>query len=637
MKTYYTPKYFWNSPTARSFRSELRKGNIKEAYRYLKYGIRRFFQIIGGAKSIVSASSDHARRGASYLRAARSSLGRWELLDALLYVNRSIGLLPKNAEAQQLHSFVLEVMGYHDAARSAILASRKLDRLNVRTLRMVRKYGLEIDEPAAIKDVQALVAARKWTAKAVNDGRLCLIELGARTEALELIDTALEQGAFPDETAYALLRGDTLYRLGRFEEALAQVAPVVDGRQSHAEALNIRSMSAFEMGDFEAAEADAVAAIKARSKPGPRGFNNVLFHTRFDRGRCREAFEEHHHRPFTRALKEDIKGNYIQAFDDLKRASSIVVVADYGVGDEIRFASIYPDLAEHFPGATVTCDPRLQTIFSRSFPKLKFLSVERWREEVVVRNPDSRAGVPSQRLTAHISRAALDAIEEADAFTSIFDLLAALRPTPNAFGKRGSYLVANPERVIHWRRRVAAASTRGLPNLALSWRSLLVGHSRNMHYLDVSDMKPLADVQAKWWLFQPGYDEAEFSELRASLGNTSLIDGLDLVDDFEDQAALLCCLDGVVTPGTTLGELAGALGVPTLMFGRTHGARSRLRADGTDLWHPALRGIVSDPIDDAAATVSAIADAIPSLQLAVRSPLAGRGRLRRWLLPFGAK
>lgn len=53
------------------------------------------------------------------------------------------------------------------------------------------------------------------------------------------------------------------------------------------------------------------------------------------------------------------------------------MVSDFGIGDEIRFASIYADLLARKPGMTITCEPRLLTMLDRSFPGARFLLVRR--------------------------------------------------------------------------------------------------------------------------------------------------------------------------------------------------------------------------------------------------------------------
>ena len=60
---------------------------------------------------------------------------------------------------------------------------------------------------------------------------------------------------------------------------------------------------------------------------------------------------------------------------DGERTDRLLVVAEQGIGDEIVFASCYPDLARDVDEAWIEVDPRLINIFTRSFPdNLHFVS-----------------------------------------------------------------------------------------------------------------------------------------------------------------------------------------------------------------------------------------------------------------------
>ena len=64
------------------------------------------------------------------------------------------------------------------------------------------------------------------------------------------------------------------------------------------------------------------------------------------------------------------------------------------------------------------------------------------------------------------------------------------------------------------------------------------------------------------------YDDcaAELREIRARFGVAVADTGVDLRDDLDGSAALVAALDAVVTPITSVLDLAGGLGVPTLAF-----------------------------------------------------------------------
>lgn len=603
MKHLITNRNILHTQTFYNFKEAVFSGDFRAASEWLRHGWILMRNSREERELFASPQERKARAQSGWhVKRARYLLSKWRLAAALTHADAAIAHFPKSCSAYQVKSFIHEVMGDTEAARMAALGAWKANPINSRAVRLMLKHGLQDASGPSALSVMAELNACNWRIKAVGEALLSLLELGETEAALALLREAERRRALTDRDQRNMFWAETLRQARRFPEAIPRYTVLTRQKAHRHRALMGRAECHFELGNFAEAEADACAAAEARLLPGPRGFNNVLYHVRFHNGRCREAFLESRHRPFTFALQQDTKGCYTQSIKGLKSVENVVVVADYGVGDEIRFASIYPDLPQYLPPVTATCDPRLQSLFARSFPEMIFLPVARWREESIVREGGSREGISSQRLTPHVSRAALDLIESAGAFTSIFDLLAELRQKHADFGRRKAYLAADPMLTRHWRTQIAQEGVVGQPNVALSWRSLLQDASRNIHYLTPANLEPLSRVQATFWLFQPRLSEVEVAMIRQVLPQVRLIENLDLVDDFEGQAAFLSCMDAAITPCTTAGELAGALGVPTLMFGRTEGARARLYPDGTDIWHPSVRGIVATPTGDPQAT-----------------------------------
>ena len=51
----------------------------------------------------------------------------------------------------------------------------------------------------------------------------------------------------------------------------------------------------------------------------------------------------------------------------INQDDKILIIKEQGVGDEIIFSSMYPDLLKQFPNAVIETDPRLISLFKRSF------------------------------------------------------------------------------------------------------------------------------------------------------------------------------------------------------------------------------------------------------------------------------
>ena len=68
----------------------------------------------------------------------------------------------------------------------------------------------------------------------------------------------------------------------------------------------------------------------------------------------------------------DLVKNKIPKNKNLKENSKILVLREQGVGDEILYGSMYPDLLNKFNNVTIECDERLIPIFQNSFDKNHF-------------------------------------------------------------------------------------------------------------------------------------------------------------------------------------------------------------------------------------------------------------------------
>lgn len=144
-----------------------------------------------------------------------------------------------------------------------------------------------------------------------------------------------------------------------------------------------------------------------------------------------------------------------------------------------------------------------------------------------------------------------------------FDVHCPLMSLPLAFGTELAsipaeipYLSADPTETAAWRARLGETDT---PRVGLAWSG------RPAHRNDMNRSIPLAELAP---LFQAG---AEFISLqkdvreedRESLASTPAIrDFGGQLRDYADTAALIACLDLVITVDTSVAHLAGALGKP---------------------------------------------------------------------------
>ena len=213
---------------------------------------------------------------------------------------------------------------------------------------------------------------------------------------------------------------------------------------------------------------------------------------------------------------------------------SILVWSEQGIGDQILFASLLPELIERTRCCTLLCQPKLATLFARSFPD------------------------------AHVT-AQINATDLADAFDVQVAAGSAarwLRPTLASFPNRPSYLVADPQRIAYWRKRFAEIGD-GL-KVGFCWRSSLSKAERSFEYSSLSQWGPIFAVPGVHFV-NLQYDECrvELEQARSEFGVTlhHFLE-VDMFDDLDETAALMKALDLVISAQTAVSAQAAALGVP---------------------------------------------------------------------------
>jgi len=217
---------------------------------------------------------------------------------------------------------------------------------------------------------------------------------------------------------------------------------------------------------------------------------------------------------------------------------TLLIAREQGLGDEIMFASMLPQLIAQPGRCVVECDPRLLATFGRSFPGATFFGTP-----------------PGGGLPPAIPRSAIDAVIEAGSLPGFFRRQAA------DFPRHAGYLKADPRHVARWRERLAALGP-GL-KVGISWTGGVPRTRRDLRSLSLDQLRPL--------LATPG---VRFVSLQYTANARSDIDALrarhgiavehweDAIADYDQTAALVCALDQVVSVCTSLVHLGGALGRP---------------------------------------------------------------------------
>ena len=247
--------------------------------------------------------------------------------------------------------------------------------------------------------------------------------------------------------------------------------------------------------------------------------------------------------------------------------STILIHGEQGLGDEIMFATCYPDVIEQAAHAIIVCEPRLERLFRRSFPAATVLAV--------VRGMEHQWQIPP-RL-------------EVDGQIAAGSLPLHLRQSEASFPRRKSILVAEPELVARWRERFAALGP-GL-KIGISWRAGEKPKERQLRTTRLEQWRPLLETPGASFInLQHGDCSDEIAEIKRACGVTvHHWRDADNRNDIDGLAARMAALDLVISVGNANVHLAGALGMPTWSLLPAHGGWRWLQRRSDTPWYASVR------------------------------------------------
>ncbi len=216
--------------------------------------------------------------------------------------------------------------------------------------------------------------------------------------------------------------------------------------------------------------------------------------------------------------------------------SKVLVWAEQGVGDEIMFASMYPELKEMKEVFIIECIPRLLKTFQESFPHLCFFEKGTLSD--------------ASPFNYQISIASLGKI---------------LRRSRESFDRgqlKGGYLKLSRDTLSP--NTSTALNKLPKPWIGVSWESYaLTKNFRNRKSISCKEFSELTGrFQGSFINLQfPNPHKHEKHEAQLIPENVHTLPDLDLKNNLRGIASLMKQLDHVVTIGNTTAHLAGAFGI----------------------------------------------------------------------------
>lgn len=226
-----------------------------------------------------------------------------------------------------------------------------------------------------------------------------------------------------------------------------------------------------------------------------------------------------------------------------EKRKTVVVHGEQGLGDEICFASMLPDLIKDSKKVIFDCDHRLKGLFQRSFPQARVYGT-RWAKE----------GSGMKWAPEDCSF---------DSSITLGGLGRFYRTKDEDFTQR-PYLKPDPDRVTMWK---ALFAKQGKPVIGIAWTggtpwtaakfrkasleemAVLLG-SKDAHYVSLQYKDASKEIEA-------------FNEAHPRIKVTQYPFGT-LTQDYDDTAAMVAALDCVVSVPTAVVHLAAAVGTPVI-------------------------------------------------------------------------
>lgn len=438
---------------------------------------------------------------------------------------------PDDAEIQGNLGVALQALGRREQAYAALSAALRLkpdypEALNNRgnVLRTLRRYE------AALADYDRALQLRPGYPDALSNRANTLRRMGRLDAALADTDLALQ--AAPGFAPAWNIRGAVLTALGRLDEALASFGQATRIQPTYADAYFNESLCRLLQGDFR------------------RGW--ALHEWRWlapGLGVQARACSQ----PVWLGVGGDVLGAaspWPVSGVDL-RGRTILLHAEQGYGDSLQFCRYAPLLAAQGARVLLEVPPPLGGLMR------------------------SLAGVD-----VFVAGGALPAF---DLHCPLMSLPHALGVTLDTLSCQLPYLSADPARVEHWRSRLAGEPA-SRPLVGLAWSGNPAHANDKQRSIPLAVLAPLFDLPLHFVGLQPEMSESD----RAALAHFGVRDVAAELTDFSETAALLACVDHVVTIDSAVAHLAGALGRPaTVLLPHAPDFRWLLGRDDTP-WYPTL-------------------------------------------------
>ena len=277
----------------------------------------------------------------------------------------------------------------------------------------------------------------------------------------------------------------------------------------------------------------------------------------------------------------------------------IFVSAEQGLGDEILFSNILPDLQRELgPDGHlgIGVESRLVPLFQKAFP-----------DATVVRHHTTKHKNLPVRLFPDVTD-----WETYDYWAIMGDILGRYRKTIEDFprfenGRPNAWLRPDPERIAYWKAILGEVNDK--PKVGLLWKSLIKHSRRDRYYSPFAQWEDILHIDGIQFVNLQYGDTSEELALAKAMGlDIWTPPGIDLKDDLDDLSALCVALNCILCPANATSNIAGAAGASVWLIT----SANTWTCLGTDYfpWYPSMRVFFSESLLDWTPVMGRIKDAL---------------------------
>jgi len=262
---------------------------------------------------------------------------------------------------------------------------------------------------------------------------------------------------------------------------------------------------------------------------------------------------------------------------------SVAIWAEQGIGDQLLFSTLIPELIAAGKPIVYEVDGRLLEAYQRRYPQVRFVPLcDPPRDEL-------------QRTSRVLLAGSLPGLYR--------------RNLPDFERQPAKLLEAAPGRIAHFQTRLDALGS--APKVALSWRSARKDYWGPRKSSSLAEFAPLFHAAAHFVDVQYGDTRAERVSMEEAGMRLLHFDEVDYYNDLEDLLAILEACDLLITTSNVNAHLAGALGKRTWLLYLADQAPFHYWAHGgsyRSLWYPSVEIVTAPHLTDWPSLLRHVAD-----------------------------